>query len=258
MAELSLRERLQPSLLDRLIDDERLLTLFDITVRREELRRLDLNERSLTEILVAQGLRPTEGAAATSASPDLLQCRFVAPIGRVSLSQLKALQLKPPGAPQGVQLQSLCQIEARNVHNDLQESAERRFVSMRKLRDYVCRDLGSLLNSMSLDTSTELERYPEVRNSVLNYGMPSLAGRSVASIDGQKTAARIQEVIRRFEPRLTRVHVTRDTEREGAVEHQLCFRIEAMLWGQPAPQKIVLRTRIDPETGDVSVADSGG
>lgn len=260
MAELSLRERLQPSLLDRLIDDERLLTLFELSARREELRRLELSERALADILAGQGLRAggSEGKPPPpQVAADVLQWRFLVPAGRVSLAQLKALQIKPPAAAQGVPLQSVCQIVARNVPNDTAESPERRFVSMRKLREYVCRDLGSLLNSMSLDSSVDLSRYPQVQQSVLNFGMPSLAGRSLTSIDPVQTAAGIEEVIRRFEPRLTRVHVTPDLEREGAAVHQLCFRIEAQLWGQPAPQNIVLRTQIDPETGDVSIADSG-
>jgi predicted component of type VI protein secretion system len=37
----------------------------------------------------------------------------------------------------------------------------------------------------------------------------------------------------------------------------LAFRIEAQLWGQPAPQHLVLRTSIDIDSGDVSIADSG-
>ena len=42
MAVLSLRDRLQPALLDRLIDDERLVTVFYVSVRRDELQRLGL------------------------------------------------------------------------------------------------------------------------------------------------------------------------------------------------------------------------
>ena len=47
MAQLSLRERLQPALFDRLIDEERLLTCYEFTFRRAELRRLGLAEREL-------------------------------------------------------------------------------------------------------------------------------------------------------------------------------------------------------------------
>jgi type VI secretion system protein ImpF len=260
MAELSLRERLQPALLDRLADDERLLTLFEISVRRPDLQRLELSERDLADILTGQGLRTpgTDSAAGEpSVSGELLHWRLAAPAGRVSLAQLKSLQIKPPGAPQGVPLQSICQVDARNIPNTGAESAERRFLSMRRLREYVCRDLAWLLNSASFDDGVDLSRYPHVRSSVLNYGMPSLAGRSASSIDPLQTAAAIEEVIRRFEPRLTRVRVFPDAERKGVDGHQLAFRIEAQLWGQPAPQSLVLRTHIDTDSGDVNVADTG-
>ncbi len=260
MVELSLRERLQPALLDRLIDDERLVTLFEISVRRGELQRVNLSEREFAAILGAQGLRPlsSEGAMpAPEVRDDLLVWQLGAPAGRVSLTQLKTLLIKPPAASQGIALQGICEITARNVPNPSPESAERRYVSTRKLRDYVCRDLAALLNSMSLEDLVDLSRYPQVQNSVLNFGMRTLAGRSATSVDLLQTAAVMEEVIRRFEPRLSRVHVTPDIEREGADGHQLGFRIEAQLWGQPAPQNLVLRTRIDTDSGDVNVADSG-
>lgn len=260
MVELSLRERLQPSLLDRLIDDERMLTLFEFSVPRVELERLKLGERDLLEILKGQGLRPlgSDGApAAREASPDLLQWRLVAPAGRVGLAQLKSLAIKTPAAPQGLPLQSICRIEARNIPNTAAEAPERRYLSMRKLRESVCRDLAALLNSMNLEQSVDLARYPQVATSVLNFGMRSLAGRSATSVDPLQTAASIEEVIRRFEPRLTHVHVTLDEGREGTEGHQLAFRIEARLWGQPAPQNLVLRTKIDVDTGDVSLTDTG-
>ena len=44
MAQLSLRERLQPALLDRLIDDERLLTCYEFSFQRAELKRLGIPE----------------------------------------------------------------------------------------------------------------------------------------------------------------------------------------------------------------------
>ncbi len=103
MAQLTLRERLQPALLDRLIDDERLLTSYELTFRRDELRRLRIAERDLIGILTAQGLRPVDTAAPADAADeaDFMRMTLVAPAGRVPLSQLKTLVLKPPGMPQG-------------------------------------------------------------------------------------------------------------------------------------------------------------
>lgn len=258
MAELSLRERLQPALLDRLIDDERLLTLFEIRMTRQTLQRLALSERDFTSILAAQGLRTEdERQAAPHEAGEAVLWRMLAPAGRVRLSQLKSLRISPPGAPAGVALESICHIEAHNVPNTTAEPAERRHISTRRLREYVCRDLAALLNSMNLEQEVDLERYPHVQRSVLNFGMPSLAGRGVTSIDPLLTAATIEAVISRFEPRLTRVRVIPDEREGGADAHRLSFRIEARLWGQPTPQNLVLRTRIDTESGDVSVADTG-
>src|SRR5581483_10842803 len=123
MAQLSLRERLQPALLDRLIDDDRLLTVYEFKFRRAELHRLGIPERDLPGILTAQGLRMDEDDPRHS-DGDTLQLTLLSPGGRVSLSQLKSLVLKPPAQPQGVALQSFCEIAARNVINRTAEAGE--------------------------------------------------------------------------------------------------------------------------------------
>jgi type VI secretion system protein ImpF len=258
MADLSLRERLQPSLLDRLLDDERLVTLFEISTLSQDLQRLAIAPNDFTQILHAQGLRPIDPEHPGPATgTDRLTWSCAAPSGRVSLAQLKSFLLKPPGAPQGVMLQSFCTVEARNILNESLEGTDRRLLSMRRLREYVCRDLAALLNAISLDATDDLTRYPHVSESVVNYGMPSLAGRAAVSIDQPKIAATIEAVIRRFEPRLRKVRVTPELAGDKADGHALSFKIDAELWGQPAAQHLVLRTRIDTESGNVSVADSG-
>src|SRR3954471_20050473 len=99
MAQLSLRERLQPALLDRLIDNERLLTCYEFAFPHDELRRLGISERELVGILTAQGLRvvdqdnPTSGRA--DADATIFSLRLFASGGSISLSHLKALVLKP-------------------------------------------------------------------------------------------------------------------------------------------------------------------
>lgn len=265
MADLSLRERLQPSLLDRLVDDERLLTTFEVTTSARELQRLGIAPAEFLQLLATQGLRPADPehpgprkrAVEGDTLVDELAWSCVAPTGRVSPAQLKSFILKPPGAPQGVALQSFCAIDARNVLNRGVETADRRLLSMRRLREYVCRDLVTLLNAISLDTSDDLTRYPQVRDSVLNFGMHSLAGTSVVAVDTLKTAQAIEEAIKRFEPRLRKVRVTPEVARDRADGHALGFKIDAELWGQPAVQHLVLRTRIDTDSGNVSVSEAG-
>jgi type VI secretion system protein ImpF len=267
MAELSLRERLQPSLFDRLIDDERLLTIYELTVNGAELKRLGISLRELSDIVCAQGLERVEardeaqlGAQAVAplagaAAP--VRLFFQAPNNRVGVARLKALTLKPPGAPEGVTLDAFCKVDARNVLNATTEPADKRYINARRLRECVCRDLAILLNSTSLEALVDLEALPEVRHSVLNYGMPSLAGQTSALVDLRQIARTVEEVIRKFEPRLVQVRVTPETDRDAAEEHEIALRIDAELWGQPVPQHLVLRTRISTESGDVNVADAG-
>ena len=53
------------------------------------------------------------------------------------------------------------------------------------------------------------------------------------------------------------LRVTPEMSERATRRTRLAFRIEAQLWGQPAPQQLVLRTRIDVDSGSVNVADSG-
>jgi type VI secretion system protein ImpF len=255
MAELSLKEKLQPALFDRLIDEERYITRFQIRVRAERLQELKLSPRDLLGILASQGLKVEEDEQ-TDAVAELYTWKFFAAAGAANPAQLKALLLKPPGAPQGVALQSICEIESRTELNGQIEHSDKGVISMRRLRECVQRDLGWLLNSASLDVNEDLSRYPYVAKSVLNYGMPSFAGRTVSSIEPKVAAQRIRDVINIYEPRLSRVQVIPE-QTTTPDEMTLSFRIEADLWGQPVAQHLVLRTSIDIESGDVRVTEAG-
>jgi type VI secretion system protein ImpF len=129
---------------------------------------------------------------------------------------------------------------------------------MRRLRECVYRDLGWLFNAVNFDSEQDLSAVPHVAESVINFGLPSFAGRMSSSIDPVNAAEKLRRAIELFEPRLRRVHVQpveRSEEDDGGV---LEFTIEAELWGQPSSQHVELRTKIDLMTGDVSLADERG
>jgi type VI secretion system protein ImpF len=253
MVELSLKERLQPALFDRLIDDERYITTFTISVRAEQLHELKITAQQLLGVLRAQGLK--HDGPETPEDAESITWRLLAASAALSPAQLKAFVIKPPGAPQGVELQAFCNIESRTVLNDQVDPGARQMISMRRLRECVQRDLSWLLNTGNLAAVQELSRYPRVARSVVNYGMPSLAGRMVTSVDAHIAAKRIQEAITTYEPRLSRIQVTPEATRDSD-EMTLSFRIDAELWGQPVSQHLVLRTSIDVDTGDVRISDA--
>jgi type VI secretion system protein ImpF len=254
MAELSLKERLQPALFDRLIDDERYVTTFQITVRGDKLQELKISAEQFLGVLRAQGLKH-DGAETTRTDAETITWRLSAGSAAPSPAQLKGYVIKPPGAPQGIELQAFCTIESRTSLNDQVDPGAKHMISMRRLRECVQRDLSWLLNSGNLAAVQDLSRYPLVARSVLNYGMPSLAGRMVTSVDPRITAKRLQEAIANYEPRLSRVQVTPEPSKDSD-EMTLSFKIDAELWGQPVAQHLVLRTSIDVDTGDVRISDA--
>ena len=141
-----------------------------------------------------------------------------------------------------------------------QESRDLRVVSLRRLREGVLRDLGWLLNASNLGILEDLADYPYVAQSVLNYGMPGLAGTLVSGVDVADLERRIYQAIIDFEPRIlrdtlkVRVVVAADQMSHNA----MTFEIEGQLWAQPVPQRIYLKTEIDLELGEVKLSDYSG
>ncbi|HEY6924495.1 MAG TPA: type VI secretion system baseplate subunit TssE [Steroidobacteraceae bacterium] len=251
MADLALNERLQPALLDRLIDDERTVAQVSVVAESSALQRLHLTGRALIDILVAQNMILQQRAA----TEGLLSLRFSASRTHANPAQLRSLVLRPPGAPEGVQLQSFATVQSASVPNVELESPERRILSMRRLRECVLRDLGWLFNSLNLDSFEELESVPEVASSVLNFGLPSFAGRMESSIDMKESADLMRRAVELFEPRLSAVRVKPQPSSAEGSDGTLEFTIEAQLWAYPQPQQIEVHTKIDTLTGDIAVGE---
>ena len=138
-----------------------------------------------------------------------------------------------------------------------QESREKRVLSPTRLRESVRRDLSWLFNTVNLASTQDLEDYPEVERSTLNYGLPDLAGRTASSIDKLSIERLLRRAVWDFEPRLTRqaVRVKLIIDPERMSHNTMCFQIEAELWAQPLPLRLFLRTDLDLETGEVAIAE---
>jgi len=122
----------------------------------------------------------------------------------------------------------------------------------------VLRDLAWLLNTGQLETTDDLDDYPEVSKSVLNFGMPDISGLSIAGTDVAGLEKAVRESIMKFEPRISahtvRVTVVKDDDKMN--RNAMVFNIEGQLWAEPTPMALYLKTEIDLETGDVSLADA--
>jgi type VI secretion system protein ImpF len=142
----------------------------------------------------------------------------------------------------------------------LQESRDSRVLSPSRLRDCVRRDLAWLLNTTHLKAMQSLDDHPQVARSVLNYGMPDMAGRTTSSVDITTLEQAIRRVILDFEPRLVArtLRVKLFVDEKQMNHNAMSFDIEAELWAQPLPLRLFLRTAVDLESGTIDVIDLGG
>ena len=122
------------------------------------------------------------------------------------------------------------------------------------------RDLASLLNAGCLATTDDLDEYPYVTHSVLNYGIPDLSGMTVHATDTVTLERELHQAIVDFEPRILanslRVRVVTDPEEMH--RSAMVFVIEGKLWAQPMPLRLLWNTEVDLETGDVIVTEGSG
>lgn len=136
------------------------------------------------------------------------------------------------------------------------ESADKRVLSLTQLKASVLRDLAWLLNTTSL-LGADATLHTLAGTSVVNYGLPALAGNSASNVDVSALETLIHQAIATFEPRILR-HTLRVRARATAeMNHNaLSFEIEGDLWAQPVPLRLMLQTDVDLETGHVRVVNA--
>ncbi len=142
-----------------------------------------------------------------------------------------------------------------------QESPEMRFMSKTRMREAVLRDLAWLFNTTLMSIDHSLDQYPEVRRSVLNFGLPPLSGQTASSVDPKVMEAKVKRAILDHEPR-----ILADTLKVTAVlsdlqmdhHNQISFRISGQVWAQPVPLELLLQTDVDLETGRVAIKELAG
>lgn len=151
----------------------------------------------------------------------------------------------------------------------IQRAAERARIEARGvvvtadvLREAVRRDIEMLFNIERLETTyllteTEAQRvhspddlladYPEVRTSVVNFGVPAFSGRRGSDFDKDALAREIRSVLTWFEPRLRKDSIK--VQVKYAEKVGMRIDIDAILMLSPVPERLRLSTTIDLESG---------
>jgi type VI secretion system protein ImpF len=129
-----------------------------------------------------------------------------------------------------------------------------------QIREAVLRDLAWLLNAVK-PMPAELEAFPQVAASVLNYGLPPMSGQMASRIDINLLERTIRDAIIQFEPRVMKASLeVKALEASSMLDtHNVIeFEIRGFMWAQPVPLELLLRTQVDLEAGQVQVRDMSG
>jgi len=223
MHESTSKQRLRPSLLDRLADDERAL---DNEIRQAQ-RGAAALEASLEAVHEKGAVEPEDSATPTELARKLERAQ----------AHLKDLQQR----------------------KELESRLERG-LTLSMLRKAVVRDLGWLFNANNLGAVEALDDYPFVTRSVVNYGLPDLAGQTASGIDAEGLERIVRQAILDFEPRIlpNSIKVRLMVDEQRMSHNALTFVIEGELWAEPLPVPLYLRTELDLEGGGTQVREDAG
>lgn len=123
------------------------------------------------------------------------------------------------------------------------------------LRNTIRRELNWLLNTTCLAASQDLEPYPQVKTSVVNFGVPDLAGKLLQRRVIQGRAREIRDAIRTFEPRIDPKRLDVDpqvsTERPNAVTYTIRGDVTSAVHALP----VVFKTDVEIDTGAATLRD---
>ncbi|HVY57275.1 MAG TPA: type VI secretion system baseplate subunit TssE [Xanthobacteraceae bacterium] len=158
--------------------------------------------------------------------------------------------------------------EARDAKKkiDLRDDAGERIIASRRtarraaitepvLRREVARDLESLMNTVAMESSQPLDAFEYVRRSVINYGFPDIAHRTIDENAVDDIKDEIKTVLQTFEPRL--VHGSVKVARDGTVDRaglKVRFTVNADLFCDPVNVPVEFVAELEMDSGKIQIS----
>jgi len=188
-------------------------------------------------------MKPLRAAPSADADRALSSAasRRPSPHDRMRPSILDRLTDDEPERPAGV--------EVRNV------------ISHQTLRSQVLRDLQWLFNCINNTSQLDLRAFPQVRASVLNFGVEPLAGQRISEIEWETVRRKLTQAIIQFEPRIIAQDLTLrclSDPQSLATHNVLSIEIKGNLWCVPWPLAFLFRTELDLEHSRYELKDTEG
>lgn len=123
------------------------------------------------------------------------------------------------------------------------------------LRETIKRDMAWLLNTTNMAAGIDLDPYPHVKTSVLNFGVADLTGKAHSYRVVLARAKNIAAAVKAFEPRINpdslHVEPMETRERENAITYAIHGDITAAVQAIP----VTFKTDVEADASTVTVRD---
>ncbi len=222
------QERVQPSLWDRLVDE-----LPGVLAETDSLR-LELTKELGRDVdleqIVLGGARAVEQQTGLSDEQRQKLHVYVA-----KMHQRHRLE------------DSGIVVDADTLREAVRRDIEMLFNIERMEADFLLTELEQM-NTRT--TAQELADFPQVRSSVLNYGVPSFSGRRGSDFDKDALEREIRQVLHIYEPRLKKNTVRVKVDFNDKTGMRIV--IDGVLLLSPVPERLRLSTAIDLDNGQAA------
>ncbi|WP_269791111.1 type VI secretion system baseplate subunit TssE [Stenotrophomonas sp. Iso1] len=120
-------------------------------------------------------------------------------------------------------------------------------VSLDQYKESIARDLEGLLNSRAAFQESDMEEFPNCRQSLLTYGLADFSAMSLANAyDRSQICRSLEQAVGRHERRLKNINVCLDASNQFA--GGLHFTIHALLDLEPAREPVSFDAMLQPST----------
>lgn len=122
-----------------------------------------------------------------------------------------------------------------------------------RLKEYFVIDLGNLMSTVHLEAVEDLAAYPNIRKSVLNYGVQDVTSLISNQANLEEVRRRLKDALIDHEPRLIpeTVVVKLITQDEGSARQTMAFEVEAVMAARPVDVPLEFIAEIDSVAGKV-------
>jgi len=133
-------------------------------------------------------------------------------------------------------------------------TAGRSPITERSLRREVAQDLDALMNTVALESSEDLTDFACVRKSVLNFGLPDIAHRTIDEVSVDDVKDEIEAALKHFEPRLisNSIQAARDVGVDKT-ELKVRFVVQADLRCEPVNVPVEFVADVDVDGSAIEI-----